>query len=87
MLAHIGEAFRLDRFQLIPETDFTMVTNLDLLVDSDLMVQLERGAPRVDEPEPAHPRLLARGEGPGGLNICLVAQQFGQSNSYMPIEW
>ena len=25
-----------------------MVTNLDLLVDSDLMVQLERGAPRVD---------------------------------------
>ena len=48
MLAHIGEAFRPDRFQLIPETDFTMVTNLDLLVDSDLMVQLERGAPRVD---------------------------------------
>ena len=67
MLAHIGEAFRPDRFQLIPETDFTMVTNLDLLVDSDLMVQLERGAPRVDlNLSPLIPDCSPEGRDPAG---------------------
>jgi hypothetical protein len=46
---------------LIPEPDFTMITNLDVLFDSDLMAQLDwelpewigLGAPRVDGPERA----------------------------------
>ena len=38
---HVQAAFCEDDTELIPEPDFTLVTNLDFLFDSDLMDQLE----------------------------------------------
>ena len=42
---HVQAAFRGDEAELTPEPDFTLVTNLDFLFDSDLMAQLDGELP------------------------------------------
>jgi len=42
---HLQAAFRREDAELIPEPDFTLVTNIDFLFDSDLMAQLDGELP------------------------------------------